>query len=88
MATTYEVKKVGEENHLWEHSTGEREGEVSSRFVGVLDELQVAKHEVAVREQIAIKRTELADLELKLARVLDWRAQLVTGEKPVQENEQ
>lgn len=76
MATTYEVRKVGEENHLWEHTTGEREGEVSSRFVGVLDSLQVARHEVAVREEIAVAEAALEVLRTKLARVLDWRAQL------------
>lgn len=76
MATTYEVRRVGEENQLWEIQTGEREGETSSRFVGLLDPLLVAKHEVAVREQIAVKEAELADLRVKLERALDWRAQL------------
>lgn len=76
MATTYEVRRVGEENQLWEIQTGEREGEVSSRFVGLLDPLLVAKHEVAVREEIAVTKSALAALEVKLAHVLDMRAQL------------
>jgi len=76
MEISYEVRKVGEENQLWEHQTGEREGEASSRFVGLLDPLQVAKHEVAVREEIAVTRAALVELEKKLASVLDCRAQL------------
>lgn len=76
METTYEVRRVGEENQLWEIQTGEREGEVSSRFVGLLDPLQVAKHEVAVREEIAVTEAALEVLRTKLARVLGWRVQL------------